>query len=224
MDAVVRVRLAMLARVRDFLRAHPFGEAKADQVGQRFVDGVARAFTLQVEQEEGVAMARSARSLRDSHGRKIRDVYVRFLATVSRVSSGENPELAAEFRLRRTRLGLQDFRTTAQVFLDRAKEREATFLEHGLPVGGLAEFEALLGSYDNALAAANGSRRAHTGARRELQKVTSELVRQVKVLDALVARQVARDPKLAGAWASARNTAWPARGEEVPAEPKVDAA
>ncbi|MFN0178481.1 MAG: hypothetical protein ACKVZ0_06740, partial [Gemmatimonadales bacterium] len=136
MDALVWLRMVMLARVRDFLVAHPFGEAKADQVGQRFIAGVARAFALQVEYEQGVATARSARSHRDALARKIRDVYVRFLATVARTTSGENPELAAEFRLRRTRLGLQAFRTTAQVFLDRAKEREAAFLEYGLPEGG----------------------------------------------------------------------------------------
>lgn len=143
---------------------------------------------------------------------------------MARATSGERPELAAEFRLRRTRLGLQAFRTTAQVFLDRAKEREAVFVEYGLPEGGLVAFEALLGEYDQALAAANAGRRAHTGARRELAKVASELMGQVKVLDVLVQRQVERDPKLAGAWASARNTAWPARGEVVPTEPKADAA
>lgn len=42
--------------------------------GQRFIAGVARAFALQVEYEQGVATARSARSHRDALARKIRDV------------------------------------------------------------------------------------------------------------------------------------------------------
>lgn len=223
MNTVVRLQVAMALRVRDFLRAHPFGEPKADRLAERFAETATRALGLQVEQSDGVTAAQGARSLRDSIGAKIRRVHLKFLTTVSRAASRENPELAAEFRVPSGRPTLQEFRATVQLLLDRAREREALFREYGLSETALADFAALLVAYDQAAADTNAGRRTHTGARRELAVLAADLGRQAKVLDVLMQGQIERDPKLAGAWASARNVAWPVR-DGLAAEPKKDAA
>lgn len=128
---------------------------------------------------------------------------------MARVASPDQPELAAEFRLPAGRRSQQEFRQLAQRFADRAKEHEVLFREFGLAETALADLAALLEGYDRAAVDANAGRRTHTGARRELVKLASELVRQVRLLDVLMGRQIEQNPKLAGAWASARNVAWP---------------
>jgi hypothetical protein len=55
----------------------------------------------------------------------------------------------------------------------------------------------------------HNGRAAHVGARAELDAVTSEIMLDVRQLDALNRFFFRNDAEALGAWKSARNVAWP---------------
>ncbi|MBK6781755.1 MAG: hypothetical protein IPG75_19780 [Gemmatimonadetes bacterium] len=73
----------------------------------------------------------------------------------------------------------------------------------------MADPKTLLEAYEGALKEAGAGRRAHTGARAEMQVLGRELMRMVRQLDGIVQYHYRAQPEVLGAWASARNFAWP---------------
>ena len=65
--------------------------------------------------------------------------------------------------------------------------------------------------FDRAVERSESGRRAHIGARSELQAISDEILQKVRQLDGLARFRFASDAEASAAWRSASNTIGPAR-------------
>ena len=113
MNAVLRRRLEMAARVRDFLRAHKTEGAGEEPGLVRLVELLDRAQVLATQQRSGLVEVKSATQQRAEIKRVLETKLLRFLVAAGLVASRENVELAAHFRIPRS-VSHQAFLTAAR--------------------------------------------------------------------------------------------------------------
>ena len=226
MNAVLRRRLEMAERVRDFMRAHQTEGTEAAAL-TRLEELVKRAETLVAQQRAGVVAARASIEQRAEVGRALQSQLLRYLAGVGAVAARENVELGAQFRLPRRWGSNQALITLTQGMLAKATEHKDLLAKRGLAESALADIATALEQFQQTLEMTRASRREHVGASGDLRAVASEISEQVRLLDGLVRYRFGKDAELMAAWASARNVVGPFRshdeaeaGGEAPGEMK----
>ena len=209
MDKVLRRRLEMAERVRDFLRAHQtdgvgegLGLAKLEQLLQRADD-------LVKQQKAGFAMTRAAskqrREVRQAMLRKI----LRYVRVVGAVAAKQKGELANQFPLPPANASQKELLAAGRLTLDKATAQKDVLVALGMTPQVLDMLAAALDEFEQTLAATREGRREHAGATAELQAIASEISEQVALLDGVVQFRFGDDVELLGAWASARNVVGP---------------
>jgi len=225
MLAVLRRRLEMAVRVRDFLRAHRTegnqgGGAEAAAFA-RLEELLARAEVLAAQQRAGVVAQRGSTAQRAEVRRALQSQLLRYLSAVGRVAARQNTELGAQFRLPATRATNQAFLTLARGMLTKATEQKDLLVSHGMSEQLLDDLAAALTAFEQTLEATRAARREHVGASADLDAVFSEISQQVRLLDGLVRYRFGDNAELMGAWASARNVEGPLRSKAEPAAGSV---
>ena len=216
MNAVLRRRLEMAARVRDFLRAHRTDGVGAGTAVARFEQLVDRAQALAAQQRAGFVATRSATVQRQGLRRALQTKLLRYLAAVGAVAAKGNGELAMQFRGPRNNTSQQSFLTTARGMLEKATAQKDVLVSHGLSEKVLDDLAGVIVEYEKTLEATRAGRRDHVGAAADLEAVGSEIVEQVKVLDGLVRYRFGDNAELMGAWLSARNVLGPFKSKGEP--------
>jgi len=217
MLAVLRRRLEMAVRVRDFLRAHRTegnqgGGAEAAAFA-RLEELLARAGVLAAQQRAGVVAQRGSTAQRAEVRRALQSQLLRYLSAVGRVAARQNRELGAQFRLPATRATNQAFLTLARGMLTKATEQKDLLVSRGMSEQLLDDLAAALTAFEQTLEATRAARREHVGASADLDAVFSEISQQVRLLDGLVRYRFGDNAELMGAWASARNVEGPFRSK-----------
>jgi hypothetical protein len=208
MNAVLRRRLEMATRVRDFLRAHPSTGPEQAAVAH-LEELLQRAEALAAQQRAGVVAARAATLQRAEVRRGLQTKLLRYLTAVGAVAAQEAPELAAQFKLPRRGASQQALLTAARGMLEEATAQKAVLVSRGMSEKLLEDLGAALTAFEQTLEASRTGRREHVGASADLQAVTAQITEQVRLLDGLVRYQFGDNPELMGAWASARNVLGP---------------
>lgn len=219
MDGKLQVQLTTLVRILDFLLAYPFGDSPAARVVTRYGEGVARLRALVAQQREGVVTRTVEVSRRQELRRRMVRGPLRHLARVAAGLEAAQPQLAAAIGQPVRKLSGELFLATAHSIATTAEANQALLREEGLSEGTLTDLKELLAAYETALKEAGAGRRAHTGARAEMQVLGRDLMRMVKQLDGIVQYHYRAQPEVLGAWASARNFAWPVPEVAPPAIP-----
>jgi hypothetical protein len=119
MNAVLRRRLEMATRVRDFLRAHPSTGPEQAAVAH-LEELLQRAEALAAQQRAGVVAARAATLQRAEVRRGLQTKLLRYLTAVGAVAAQEAPELAAQFKLPRRSTNQRALLTAARGMLEEA--------------------------------------------------------------------------------------------------------
>lgn len=216
MNAVLRRRLEMAARVRDFLRAHRTDGAGDGTAVAKFEQLVERAQALAGQQRAGVVVTRSATVQRNDLRRALQTKLLRYLAAVGAVAAKGNVELAMQFKSPRNNTSQQSFLTTARGMLEKATAQKEVLVQNGLSEQVLDDLAGVIAEYEKTLEATRAGRREHVGAGADLEAVGSEIAEQVKVLDGLVRYRFGDNAELMGAWASARNVLGPFKSKTEP--------
>ena len=215
MNAVLRRRFEMAVRVRDFLRAHATEGVEA--VAQvRLEELLTRAEALAAQQYAGVVATRASTGKRAEVRRALQSKLLRYLAGVGAVAAKENAELAAEFRLPRTRATNQAFLTLARGMLEKATAQKELLVSRGMSEQLLADLATAVADFEKTLEATRAGRREHVGASADLRSVATEIAEQVRLLDGLVRYRFGDNAELMGAWASARNVVGPFKSKAAP--------
>jgi hypothetical protein len=230
MNAVLRRRLEMAARTRDFLRAHRTEVAGEATALARLEELLQRAEALAAQQRAGVVATRSATVQRVELRHELQKL-LRFLVALGAVAAKENPDLAVQFRLPPFGASNQAFVTAARGMLDKATAQKDLLVSLGMSASLLDDLARALAEFEKTLEATRAGRRDHVGASADLDAVATEIVEQVRLLDGLVRYRFGDNAELMGAWISARNVLGPfrSRGEsqagegETPAEAGPDA-
>ena len=214
MNKVLRRRLEMAERVRDFLRAH-----QTDGVGQglglaKLEELLVRAQALAAQQRVGVAMSRRATKQRNEVRRVLQGKILKYLRVVGRVAAKQNGELANQFPLPAANSTTEALLTAARATLERATAQKDVLVALGMSQKVLDELAAALGEFDKTLEATRAGRRDHVGASADLEALGLEIAEQVKLLDGVVQYRFGDDAELMGAWASVRNVVGPSKPKE----------
>ena len=216
MNALVRRRLEMAARARDFLRAH-----EMDGVGQglglaKLEELLERAENLATQQRTGVAVVRSATKQRQEIRRALQPKILGYLSVVGAVAATQNAELAEQFRMPPPNATHQALLTMSRAILEKATAQKPLLVSLGMSEQVLDELATALGEYEQTLEATSAGRREHVGARADLKTVAAEISKQLRLLDKVVRYRFGDNPELMGAWDSARNVAGPFKTKNEP--------
>jgi hypothetical protein len=209
MNARLRRRLEMAARVRDFLRAH-----QMDGVGQglglaRLEELLERAENLATQQRTGVAVERAAAKQRQEIRRALQPRILGYLSALGAVAASRNAELAEQFRMPPVNATHQALLTMSRAILERATAQKGLLVGLGMSEHVLEELATALGEYEQTLQATSAGRREHVGARVDLKAVAADINKQVRLFDKVVRYRFGDSAELMGAWESARNVAGP---------------
>ena len=220
MLAVLRRRLEMAVRVRDFLRAHraegiPEGGGEAVALA-RLEELLARAQVLAAQQRAGVLAWRGSTAQRAVVRHALQSQLLTYLSAVGRVAARGNTELGAHFQLPATRATNQAFLTLGRGMLQKAIEQKELLVSRGMSEQLLDDLAAALTQFERTLEATRAARREHVGASADLESVAAEVSLQVRLLDGLVRYRFGDNAELMGAWASVRNVVGPIRSKGEP--------
>ena len=216
MNALLRRRLEMAARVRDFLRAH-----KTDAVGEglglaKLEELIQRAEALVAQQRAGVVVTRAATQQRAKLRRALLSKLLLYLRAVGAVAAKQNPELAVQFQLPPPNASHQALLTVVRGMLEKATAQKDLFVSRGMSPMLLDALAGALGEFEKTLEASREGRRNHVGASADLKAVAAEIKEQVRVLDGLVRFRFGENAELMAAWASARNVLGPIKPKVEP--------
>ena len=214
MKAVLRRRLEMAERVRDFLRAQPTEGPEAAGLA-RLEELLQRAEALVAQQRAGVVATGAATAQREELRRGLTTKLLRYLVALGAMAAKETPELAEQFRLPRS-ASHQAFLTAARGMLEEATAQKDLLAGRGMSEKLLDDLAAALSEFENTLEATRTGRREHVGASADLRAVAARITEQVRVLDGLVRYRFGDNAELMGAWASARNVVGPVRSRREP--------
>ena len=215
MNAVVRRRIEMAARVRDFLRAHPPEGAGGTAAQARLEELYQRADALAARQRRGVVTARGATALRGELKLALQSTLVRYLVAVGRSAARDHAELSEQFRLPRrgSHLG---FLVAVKGMLEKAESQRDLLISRGMSETLLEALSKALGEFEASLEVSIASRLDHIGAGAELQAVSSRMLDQVRVLDGLVRFRFGSNADVLREWASSRNVVGRSRSKVIP--------
>ena len=216
MNAVLRRRLEMAVRVRDFLRAHRTDGVAEVSALTRLEQLLERADALASQQRAGVVASRASTAHRTEVRFALQGQLLRYLTAVGAVAAKENTELGAQFRLPRTRATNQAFVTLARGMLEKAIEQKELLVSCGMSEQLLADLAASITEFEQTLEATRAGRREHVGASADLRAVATEIAQQVRLLDGLVRYRFGDNAAVMGAWASARSLGDPVRSKAAP--------
>lgn len=217
MDNILRLKLAMLLALVDFLRAHSLGEGPVAAVVARFIEKVARLQALIAQQQDGASGRKAQTGRYQELRQQITRMPLYHLAGLAPALAAEAPELAALLKTTVSNKSGPLFLATAHSVLQAVETHQELLLGHGMLPATPGELQTLLAEYEQAVSDAHAGRRAHTGARSEMQGLIRELMLMVRHLDGTVAYHFRGQPELLGAWKSARNVAWPTDTAAAPA-------
>ena len=209
MNKLLRIRLDMATRVRDFLRAH-----KTDVVGEgselaRLEELVQRADELVAKQRAGLAAARSTTKQRSGIRDTLQTALLKYLRAVSLAAAKENTDLLAQFELPHRNVSHRGFLAAVKVMLVKAIEQKDLLVSHGMKPSLLDDLGTTLAEFEKTLEGSRAGRRDHMGATADLKAITAEILEQVRVLDGLMWYRFRDNAELMGEWAGVRNVLGP---------------
>ena len=198
-------------RASAFFEAHSDESLKSLPALSRLKQLLARADQLLLQQRDGVSEVRAATAEKRELRRKIRRTHLPLFTRVAEAAAVERPELASKLELPDEALPYLAFRTAVQGILAEAQKEKELLLRHGLVEPALESLAAAAAQFDREVERGLNGRRAHVGARGELDAICDELIQQVRQLDGLVRFRFAEEAEARAAWGSARNTFGPPR-------------
>ncbi len=217
MERVIRRKLDMATRARDFCRANPGTAATFADVLGKLDEQLARAQSLAEQEVSGRNTERVSSGARVDLQQSLLESPLKDILRVAS-SATDQPELGRLFRLPRQKANRQAFITRARVIAADAAKYKALFVAHGLADTFVEDLNAALDSYAAAVTGVHSGTEAHTGARKELRVVAAEVLNLVHRLDAMNRIRFKAEPKQLAAWESACDIAWPV--PQVKAEEK----
>ena len=133
MNALLRRRLEMAGRVRDFLRAH-----KTDAVGEglglaKLEELIARAEALDAQQRAGVVVTRSSTKQRRELRHALQSKLLLYLRALGALVETENGELAVQFQFPPANGSQQALLTAGRGMLEKATAQKDVLLGRGMP-------------------------------------------------------------------------------------------
>jgi hypothetical protein len=200
MDTIVRRKLEMAARVREFCRAHASTEPGYAPILARLEDRLTKATAIAAREQEGRVAARGARNHRRELRRVLHFQLVRYLVAVGSVAAKDRAELAERFKLPSGNATNVAFLASVRALLASAEPQKDLLIQAGMKDTLLDDLDRMASEMETAIETVRTGRREHIGARADLESITAELVDQVKVLDGMTRYRFGDNPDMMAEW------------------------
>lgn len=211
MNADVRRKLVMGARVREFTRSHPSEDPSLATLLARLEDRLDRADVLATQQRAGQIAARAATVRKEELRRAMHFQLLRHLVRVGEAAARQEPGLLGKFRLRESNATHKAFAVSAKAMLADGVANKELFVKLGLSAAMLDDLGKAVAQFDGLIQSGSIARTDHIGARANLDAVSIELGEVVELLNTFNGYRFRNDPELAAAWDSARELFGPRR-------------
>jgi len=198
-------------RALNFSQAHPDPSPGYAAAHNRLEAIIARAEQLAIQQRDGFSEVRAATAQKRELRRRLRRTQLLHLSRVAEAAEAELPGLAQKFVLTSEATPYLAFRAAARGMATEAQNHKELMVKHGLMEQALESLNQSLDQFDQAVERANSGRRAHVGARAELDALADEVGQVARLMDGSNRFRFANDPELLAGWQSASNTFGPPR-------------
>lgn len=208
----------MCVRILSWMASYPDDEPGSAALAAQFQALVARIGQLVTVQRDGLIDVRSASARKQELKREVLGVPIACLAEIGKLASREQHELGKAFRFRPAADTLVAFQSAARGMLTQAQAHKEVLVKYGLSESVLVEFSRLLDEFDAAVKLGVEGRTAHKAATRELDALTIEVGRMVRVMDARNRVRFRNDRQALEQWFAARTVLGTPRGSADEAE------
>lgn len=205
MNIEVRRKMEMAARVREFVRSHSSTESSYAPVLVRLEERLTRAETIAARQHAGRVAAKGARARRKELRHIIQFQRLRYLTAVGSVVATDRAELAVKFKLPTGSVSNSSFVTAVKALIVVAEGQKELLVEEGMSATLLDELTKMVAEFEIILEAVRTARREHIGARADLEVITFELQKVVKVLDGITRYRFGMNPEMMAEWGAVKN-------------------
>ena len=220
MRSEIRRKIMMADRVREFCQANPSEEEGHQGAVTRLEERLTRATALGVLQRTGTGDVRNASARRRQTRQQIEFALLNPLVKVGRAVARTTPELVGKFALSHHHSTHKAFLIGARAMLAQATAAKEVLVKKGLAARLLDDLATALDRFEEESNAINLSRRAHIGARAELNEVASALTELVDILDGFNRFRFQANPEQLAVWTAARSVVAhrPRRSSAPPAD------
>lgn len=209
MSSELNRKVGTADRALEFMRANPFASEAEQAVVAELQNLHERGVELQGQVLEGEGLvaegSRQRRALADAVVREL----LRPLARAAAAVGDEEPAVARLTRIPSARVSMQKFRVAMEAAATLSGTHKDVLVRHGLSPSLPDELAAGLGRFETAMEQAHAGRRAHIGARAELQDVGHRITAVLRQLDGMNMYRYRKDPERSAAWKSAKRVTWP---------------
>jgi len=224
MRGLVRRKLEMGVRVRQFCRSHPSSDPSERMLLDELDALLTRADEAADAERNGRLEVRAAVARRREFRRAIETRLLRHVVQVGIEAAKDDPALTGKFRLQLHGSTHKTFEVSARTQLAEAKARKDEFVRRGLSEPLLDELDRSLAGFSEMGVRALASRQAHMHARAQLSEVADRLTWTVTRLDPLCQHRFQSDPAKLVVWNAARTvSASPIRRPPLPAPAETPA-
>jgi hypothetical protein len=215
MDGKVRRKVAMGTGARDFGRRHPVDSPEFILILGELDELLALVQVEATTQRDGF-IDRHAASVRKRELRaRIRATHLPHLAQAGESAAPDNHELAQSFVAKPDGDSYAVFQTRAGGMAAVAEEHKDLLVKRGMSLAVLEDLKRSLKDFDAAVELGNAGRAAGLQASAALRHLGDEIVRRVRLLDAINRLHFRDDPSVLAAWAAvSRVQAAPKSGAE----------
>ena len=204
MRSIIRFIMAMGTRVADFCAAHVLTDAGFALAQGRLGESLTRIQAIAEQQRQGqIAVAASV--LAKKNGKRAVSRILMLLQRVAALAAREDPELAPRFKIPSLSASHQSYLVASRAILAQATERRELLARHGMGDTVLTDLSTLLDEYAAAIAQRVESVNVQVDATNEMEQLGSEILRLVRVLDAMYARAFDQDPAKLATWKRAKD-------------------
>ncbi len=222
MNSMIRRRLDMVSRVREFCRANPSDTPGYVQALAQLEERLARAEALATQQDHGFIKQSGSTKGKAELRKTIRENHLRHLVRIARGAAISNPELPKRFRLPAKTVSSRAFLAAARAMAQEAENHKDLFVQDGMPEKFLDDLNKVLGDYAGKFDGQTEGSAMHIGAVAELKELTKGLMQLVKRFDGLNLLRFQDNPEKKAAWLATRDVSWPGLGTvPLPSETEV---
>ncbi len=204
MESVVRRKLEMAARVREFMRAHASGDTGVFPGLAQFEETLMRADEIAAREQEGRTAERAARAQRKELRRLLHFQLIRYLVAVGSLAAKDQAELSERFKLPNSGLTNSAFLGNVKALVATAETQKELLVKQGMSPTLLDDLGRMVSGFETAVEAIRTGRRAHIESRADLDAITGELADRVAVLDGVIRWRFGDDPDVMAGWHAAK--------------------
>lgn len=203
MDKVARRSIDRGTLIESFWKSHSISNPDLGPLLTQLIGLLARGQELAVEQRANLVERTGASAQKRELERTIRATHVPHLSQAGALAAVDDPELGSTtFRLAPSSGSFTAFRTAIGTMAASAEQHRDALVKRGMGPSVLNDLGGAIKQFDLAVERGNKARAAHVEATAQLGVVAADLVKVVKMMDAIARIEFKDDPGVLAAWKS----------------------